>query len=272
MCFGYAYPAYECYKAVEKNKPEMEELLFWCQYWILVAILTVCERIGDAFISWLPLYNGAKLALVVYLWHPKWRGTTYVYNSFLRPYVKTHEPEIDRNLIELKGKARKVGGLYWQRAVTYGQTRFVEILQSFASQKSFEPYLDQVYIYIYLSLSILQELNFDICHCQKASITRPEILKQAVPESSSLSEQQSGATNERTCLLTYNKRMVSAQSCVKTGSQLLSVKRVETGVIQPTSSSGNGNSNLSQEQTPNFKEAAGARAKLHGIWRMFKSA
>ncbi|OMO92879.1 TB2/DP1/HVA22-related protein [Corchorus olitorius] len=259
MCFGYAYPAYECYKAVEKNKPEMEELLFWCQYWILVAILTVCERIGDAFISWLPLYNGAKLALVVYLWHPKWKGTTYVYNSFLRPYVKNHEPEIDRNLIELKGKARKVGGLYWQRAVTYGQTRFIEILQSFASQKSFEPYLDQANQNLSKTESIVS--------CQ-ASITRPEILKQAIPESSSLSEQQSGMTNERTCLLTY-KRMVSAQSCVKTGSQL-SVRRVETGVIQPTSSSGNGNSNLSQEQTPNYKEAAGA--KLHGIWRMFKSA
>lgn len=33
MVFGYAYPAYECYKTVEKNKPEIEQLLFWCQYW-----------------------------------------------------------------------------------------------------------------------------------------------------------------------------------------------------------------------------------------------
>ncbi|KAG2390541.1 HVA22-like protein [Vigna angularis] len=40
MVFGYAYPAYECYKAVEKNKPEIEQLRFWCQYWILVAVLT----------------------------------------------------------------------------------------------------------------------------------------------------------------------------------------------------------------------------------------
>lgn len=33
MVFGYAYPAYECYKAVEKNRPEIEQLRFWCQYW-----------------------------------------------------------------------------------------------------------------------------------------------------------------------------------------------------------------------------------------------
>ena len=35
MAFGYAYPAYECYKAVEKNKPEIEQLRFWCQYWYI---------------------------------------------------------------------------------------------------------------------------------------------------------------------------------------------------------------------------------------------
>lgn len=80
MMLGYVYPAYECYKAVEMNKPEIEQLRFWCQYWsvsppfcllscylfgyekpfwnlfvcyrILVALLSVFERIGDAFISW----------------------------------------------------------------------------------------------------------------------------------------------------------------------------------------------------------------------------
>jgi hypothetical protein len=31
MC--YAYPAYECYKTVELNKPEIEHLIFLCQYW-----------------------------------------------------------------------------------------------------------------------------------------------------------------------------------------------------------------------------------------------
>jgi len=30
---GYAYPGFECYKTVEKNKIDMEELRFWCKYW-----------------------------------------------------------------------------------------------------------------------------------------------------------------------------------------------------------------------------------------------
>ncbi|KAJ7957859.1 HVA22-like protein [Quillaja saponaria] len=136
MVFGYAYPAYECYKTVEKNKPEIEKLRFWCQYWILVAVLTVCERIGDAFISWLPMYSEAKLAFFIYLWYPKTKGTTYVYNSFFRPYIEKHETEIDRNLLELRTMAGDAAVSYWQRASSYGQTRIYEILQYVASQST----------------------------------------------------------------------------------------------------------------------------------------
>ncbi|XP_041018542.1 putative HVA22-like protein g isoform X2 [Juglans microcarpa x Juglans regia] len=136
MIFGYAYPAYECFKTVEKNKPEIEQLLFWCQYWILVAVLTVCERIGDAFISWVPMYSEAKLAFFIYLWYPKTKGTTYVYDSFFRPYVAKHETEIDRNLLELRTRAADIAILYWQRAASYGQTRMYDILQYVAAQST----------------------------------------------------------------------------------------------------------------------------------------
>ncbi|XP_058098813.1 putative HVA22-like protein g [Magnolia sinica] len=134
MVLGYAYPAYECFKTVEMNKPEIEQLRFWCQYWILVAVLTVFERVGDTFVSWLPMYSEAKLAFFVYLWYPKTRGTAYVYDSFLRPYVAKHETEIDRNLLELRTRAGDIAVLYWQRAASYGQTRVFEILQYVASQ------------------------------------------------------------------------------------------------------------------------------------------
>ncbi|KAK9026221.1 hypothetical protein V6N11_039066 [Hibiscus sabdariffa] len=139
MVFGYAYPAYECYKTVEMNKPDIDQLRFWCQYWILVAVLTVCERIGDTFISWVPMYSEAKLAFYIYLWYPKTRGTSYVYDSFFRPYVAKHENEIDRNLLELRTRAGDMAVLYWQRAASYGQTRIFEILQYVASQSTPRP-------------------------------------------------------------------------------------------------------------------------------------
>ncbi|CAK9178425.1 unnamed protein product [Ilex paraguariensis] len=139
MVFGYVYPAYECYKTVEMNKPDIEQLRFWCQYWILVAVLTVCERIGDTFVSWVPMYSEAKLAFVIYLWYPKTKGTTYIYDSFFRPYVTKHETEIDRNLLELRTRAGDIAVLYWQKAASYGQTRVFEILQYIASQSTSRP-------------------------------------------------------------------------------------------------------------------------------------
>ncbi|KAH9657260.1 HVA22-like protein i [Citrus sinensis] len=143
MVFGYAYPAYECFKAVEKNKPEIEQLLFWCQYWVLVAVFTVGERVADTFISWLPMYSEAKLAFFIYLWYPKTKGTTYVYNVLLRPYVAKHEKEIDLNLLKLRIKAREIGLLFWKKAAIYGQTRFLEILQYFSSHSASLPQSDQ---------------------------------------------------------------------------------------------------------------------------------
>ncbi|KAK6939357.1 TB2/DP1/HVA22-related protein [Dillenia turbinata] len=139
MIFGYAYPAYECYKTVEKNRPEIEQLRFWCQYWILVAVLTVFERFGDALISWVPMYSEFKLAFFIYLWNPKMQGTTYVYESFFKPYMAKHETEIDRNLLELRTRAGDIAAIYWQKAASYGQTRIFEILQYVAAQSTAGP-------------------------------------------------------------------------------------------------------------------------------------
>ncbi|GER27750.1 HVA22-like protein i [Striga asiatica] len=139
LAFGYLYPAYECYKSVELNKPDIEQLRFWCQYWILVAGLTVCERFGDVFIGWIPMYGEAKLAFFVYLWFPKTKGTTYVYDSFVRPYVAKHETDIDRSLLELRARAGDLTLLYWQKASSYAQNRIFYVLQYIASQSTPTP-------------------------------------------------------------------------------------------------------------------------------------
>ncbi|KAL8144125.1 hypothetical protein V2J09_017157 [Rumex salicifolius] len=143
LIFGYAYPAYECYKTVERNKPEIEQLRFWCQYWILVALLAVCERVSDIFISWIPMYGEAKLAFYIYLWYPKTKGTMHVYDSFVKPLIVKHEKDIDRKLMELKTRAGDMIVLYFQMAASYGQTRVFDILQFVASRPFPRPYQNQ---------------------------------------------------------------------------------------------------------------------------------
>ncbi|KAI4985909.1 hypothetical protein ZWY2020_018539 [Hordeum vulgare] len=99
LVFGYAYPAYECYKTVELNKPEIEQLIFWCQYW-------------------LPFYSEAKPLFFIYLWYPRTK----------------HENEIDRNLLELRARASDVVVIYVQKVAAVGQNTFFDVLKYVASQ------------------------------------------------------------------------------------------------------------------------------------------
>lgn len=59
-----------------------------------------------------------------------------MYNSFLRPYLIKHEKEIDRNLVEMWNRARKIGAQFMQNAAIYGQTWFLEILRYVSAQSA----------------------------------------------------------------------------------------------------------------------------------------
>uniref|UniRef100_A0A8I7B9K1 HVA22-like protein n=2 Tax=Hordeum vulgare subsp. vulgare TaxID=112509 RepID=A0A8I7B9K1_HORVV len=134
LALGYAYPAYACYKTLELHPPKIEQLIFWCQYWVLVATLTVVERFADFAVSWLPMYGEAKLLLVLYLWHPGTRGAGHVYDGFLRPLVARHEVDIDRGLLELRARAKDVTASQLKAAAAVGQAWLVEAARLVSSQ------------------------------------------------------------------------------------------------------------------------------------------
>ncbi|KAH7440918.1 hypothetical protein KP509_03G016100 [Ceratopteris richardii] len=136
MLVGYLYPAYKCFKCVEMNRLDTKQLTFWCKYWIILAVLTVLERLGDTFASWMPLYGEAKIAFIVYLWNPKTSGTEYIYSSVLRPMVAPHERDIDRHLNELTTRVLDIIFHYCQRSSVYLKLLFMEILQFVVSHAS----------------------------------------------------------------------------------------------------------------------------------------
>ncbi|KAI3798328.1 hypothetical protein L1987_33599 [Smallanthus sonchifolius] len=136
LVLGYAYPAFECFKTIEKQGVGNAELRFWCQYWVIVAILTVFERVGDIFISWVPMYGELKLALIIYLWYPKTKGTGFVYDAMLRPFIVRHETDIESSLKQFRDRAWDVAIYYWQNSTELGQTKFFEIFQYLLSKPS----------------------------------------------------------------------------------------------------------------------------------------
>ncbi|XP_047973794.1 putative HVA22-like protein g [Salvia hispanica] len=134
LVFGYAYPAFQCFKTLEKNKITVPELRFWCQYWVIVALISILERVLDIFISWIPFYRGIKLLMYIYLWHPGTKGTTYMYEKAVQPYVSKHESTIDWGIAELKQRSWDLVLHYWYKSVDMSSKNFIQCLQLLMTQ------------------------------------------------------------------------------------------------------------------------------------------
>eukprot|EP00238_Polyblepharides_amylifera_P005628 CAMPEP_0196585402 /NCGR_PEP_ID=MMETSP1081-20130531/50511_1 /TAXON_ID=36882 /ORGANISM="Pyramimonas amylifera, Strain CCMP720" /LENGTH=115 /DNA_ID=CAMNT_0041906929 /DNA_START=251 /DNA_END=598 /DNA_ORIENTATION=+ len=92
--------------------------------------MNLFESVADTFIFWIPMYSEAKVAFVVYLWHPRTEGASYMYNSFLLPFLKQHEHEVDRCINETKTRCADLVASYWTRAMQYAQQGFMHALQN----------------------------------------------------------------------------------------------------------------------------------------------
>ncbi|PKI37550.1 hypothetical protein CRG98_042063 [Punica granatum] len=134
MILGYAYPAFQCFKALERHRANNDELRFWCQYWIIMALLTILERVADVIISWLPMYGELKLAFIIYLWYPKTKGTGYIYEAMLRPFMTNHETDLEKKLPEWRAKAWDLAIFYWQNCSDLGQSAIFQVFEYMAGQ------------------------------------------------------------------------------------------------------------------------------------------
>ncbi|XP_023540868.1 putative HVA22-like protein g [Cucurbita pepo subsp. pepo] len=139
MLFGYAYPAFQCYKTVVQSRIEIRELQFWCQFWIIVAILTIVERIADTLVAWLPMYGELKLALFIYLWYPKTKGTKYVFDTLLRPLVDKHETDIEQKMGDWRVKGWELALFYWKNCTELSQSAIVQVINYIARPAAAAP-------------------------------------------------------------------------------------------------------------------------------------
>ncbi|KAK9036908.1 hypothetical protein V6N11_021831 [Hibiscus sabdariffa] len=81
LTFGYAYPAFECFKMVEKKK-----------------------------------------------------GTNFVFDTFLQPYMSKHETEVDRKIMELRARAWDIFTNSSANCSEMGLAKFLEMFQYLAGQ------------------------------------------------------------------------------------------------------------------------------------------
>ncbi|CAD2097630.1 HVA22/TB2/DP1 family protein, putative [Plasmodium vinckei] len=90
---GFAYPAYQSFKAVESQGHAETKL--WLTYWVVFSLFFFIEYLIDIILFWIPFYYVIKLLFLLYLYMPQVRGAETVYNYVIRPVLLKHEKTID---------------------------------------------------------------------------------------------------------------------------------------------------------------------------------
>mmetsp|Transcript_12666 Transcript_12666/g.23506 ORF Transcript_12666/g.23506 Transcript_12666/m.23506 type:complete len:204 (-) Transcript_12666:109-720(-) len=124
---GYLYPAYESYKAVKRNDPNLHTQ--WLTFWIVSTYMSIVETFGDTLLSWLPFYYELKVALLVWLVAPNFRGATKVYHSILDPYLIHYEKDIDQGVNEVKRRSAEQLGALGQLGIKQIRSQSAELIR-----------------------------------------------------------------------------------------------------------------------------------------------
>mmetsp|Transcript_5612 Transcript_5612/g.14022 ORF Transcript_5612/g.14022 Transcript_5612/m.14022 type:complete len:194 (+) Transcript_5612:135-716(+) len=104
---GFIYPAYQTVLAIEhKNKGDDVQ---WSVYWVLFSFFSLIETFQGFILYWIPFYFAFKLAFLLWAMLPQTRGAKFLYDSFLKDFLKkrSNNPmsRIDTAMAEAKKSA-----------------------------------------------------------------------------------------------------------------------------------------------------------------------
>merc|ERR1712127_304685 len=84
---GVAYPAFQSFICLD-SKDNDEEKKQWLTYWVVFGCFNIFDHFAGVILHFIPFYYVLKLAFLVALFHPRFRGATFVYDNYLREAVK----------------------------------------------------------------------------------------------------------------------------------------------------------------------------------------
>ncbi|KAK0545700.1 hypothetical protein OC846_005348 [Tilletia horrida] len=91
---------------------EVAELESWLMYWSILAIIHLIESTVEWVWNWIPLYAHLKILFEFWLVLPQTRGATFLYITYVEPFLDAHENDIDDMIAEGKRKARAAGAAW----------------------------------------------------------------------------------------------------------------------------------------------------------------
>lgn len=111
---GFLYPALKSFQAIEHRSTSTTsasassgEVTQWLIYWVVYSFFAIIEVFIDALLYWIPFYYAFKVAFLLWAMLPQTRGAKFLYDNFLKDFLKSKESMIDRALRDAKSSTSK---------------------------------------------------------------------------------------------------------------------------------------------------------------------
>ncbi|KEH33770.1 hypothetical protein MtrunA17_Chr3g0097141 [Medicago truncatula] len=80
------YPLYSSMRAIES--PSTLDDQQWLTYWVLYSFMTLFELSFYRILAWFPIWPYMKLVFCIWLVLPMFNGAAFIYENYVRQYVK----------------------------------------------------------------------------------------------------------------------------------------------------------------------------------------
>merc|ERR1712087_1021403 len=88
-----------------EGKNTQSEVTQWLIYWVVYSFFAILEVFVDFLLYWIPFYYAFKMAFLLWAMLPQTKGAKFLYDSFLKDFLKKNESKIDAALNDAKKSA-----------------------------------------------------------------------------------------------------------------------------------------------------------------------
>ena len=103
---GVLCPTYLSLKALES--PEEDDDKQFLTYWVVYGLFTIFDIFTSFLINKIPFYYTFKLAFLIWMFMPNFRGSIYVYNFIIGPLFKKYESKFDKGVAKILKKGENL--------------------------------------------------------------------------------------------------------------------------------------------------------------------
>ncbi|OSD03280.1 hypothetical protein PYCCODRAFT_1477145 [Trametes coccinea BRFM310] len=96
--FAFLLPSYATWKALAHRPLSEPELERWGQYWAVVGAFVAVEYVTGWILDWIPFYWEVRTLFLLFLALPQTQGSSWVYTTYLQPFLLKNQADIDAGL------------------------------------------------------------------------------------------------------------------------------------------------------------------------------